>query len=217
MRALGSIDLQRISELRADGNKAGLVELGVAYGEERVGQVDIVESQAPCLAEAQPRAVEKQQQRPQGIAVQPKRAPSADIDGGEQVPQLVTGVHVGRQRPRPPRFIIACRKRRPDHVAAADRVAEKAGQGAVLDGPIRGERPFAGQKAENVRFADGVAADVPTDMLAEPMQQASAGLELGPMCSSPGDVVGDGIPESHTSPSRSMSATSRSVPICTLA
>ena len=99
MRALGGMDSQRTSELRADRNEAGLVELGVAYGEEGAGQVDIVERQALRLAEAQPRAVEKQQQRPQGIAIELKRTPPADIDGGEQVLQLVTGVHVRRQRP----------------------------------------------------------------------------------------------------------------------
>ena len=102
----------------------------------------------------------------------------ADVDGAEQALQRVTGIHVRRWRPQPPRLSIARGKRRSGRVAAADRVAVEAGQGAVLDGSIRRERPFSGKKAENVRFGDGVAADVPADMLAEQMQQASTAVEL---------------------------------------
>ena len=90
-------------------------------------------------------------------------------------------------------------------------------RGAVLVGPISGERTFAGEEPENVRFADSVAADVPADMVAEVMQHSGAADESRAVGLSPGDVGVGGIPESHARPSRSMSATSRRVPSCTLA
>ena len=61
---------------------------------------------------------EKQEQRPQGVAVELDRALPADIDGAEQALQLVMRVDVGRCRPRLSRFVIGCRVRRPGRVAA---------------------------------------------------------------------------------------------------
>ena len=58
-RTLRGIGLQRTGKLRADGNEAGLVELGVANGQQRAGQVDIAECQSPSLAQPQTRAVEE--------------------------------------------------------------------------------------------------------------------------------------------------------------
>ncbi|MDE0084059.1 MAG: hypothetical protein OXT72_15610, partial [Gammaproteobacteria bacterium] len=81
---LGAIGLQCISESRADGNEAGLEELGVAYGQQCIVQVDIVEREAQCLAQTQPRAIKKQEQRAQGVGIEPVRAPPTDIDGAEQ-------------------------------------------------------------------------------------------------------------------------------------
>ena len=215
--ALGAISPQRIGELRGDRNEAGLVELGVAYGQQRIGQADILKGLALRLSQPQPCAVEQQEQRPQGVVVELDRTLPTDIYGTEQPLQLVTGVYVRRRRPRSSWLIFACRQRRAGRVAAADRVAVEAGQGAVLDGPAPGERSFAGKEAENVRFGDGVAADVPADMLAELMQEARAGVELRAMGPAPGDIVVNRIAETHARPSRSMSATSRRVPSCTLA
>ena len=56
--APGGIGLQRVGKLSADGNEAGLVELGVTYGQQRIRQIHIVEGQALGLAESQPCAVE---------------------------------------------------------------------------------------------------------------------------------------------------------------
>lgn len=64
-------------------------------------------------------------------------------------------------------------------MAAADRIPVEPGQGAVLVGPVSRERTLAGQEGENVRFADGVAGDVPADAPAEAMQHPRAGIEHG--------------------------------------
>ena len=120
-------------------------------------------------------------------------------------------------RPRSPRFIIARRKRRPARVVAADRVAVEAGQGTVLVGPVPGERSVAGKEAENVRFGDRVAADVPADMLAVEVQYACAGMEPRAMGLALGDIFVDRTLESHARSSRSISATSRRMPSRTLA
>ena len=215
--SLGGIGLQRVGKLPADGNQASLVELGVTYGQQRIGQVHIVEGQPLGLAESQPRAVEKLEQCPQGIGVGLDRTLPTDIDGVEQALQLVTGVNVRWGHPRSSRLFIARRKRRPNHVAAADRVAVEAGQDAVLAGPVLGERTFTGKEVENVGWGDGIAADAPADLLQEPVQQVGAGVELGAMGLTPGDIVVDRIPEHHVRPSRSISATSRRLLSCTLA
>ena len=89
--AFGGIGPQGVDELGTDRNEPDLVELRVAYGQDRVGQVDIVERQALSLAEPQPRAVEEQEQRAQGVGVELDRALPTDIDGTEQAPQFVTG------------------------------------------------------------------------------------------------------------------------------
>ena len=68
--ALGGIGPQRIGKLWSDRNEAGLVELGVADGQQRIGQVGILKGQALCLSQPQPRAVEKQEQRPQGVGAE---------------------------------------------------------------------------------------------------------------------------------------------------
>ena len=74
MGTFGGIGPQGIGKWWTDRNVAGLVELAIAYGQQRILQVDIVEGQALCLTEPQPRAVEKQEQRPQGVAVELERA-----------------------------------------------------------------------------------------------------------------------------------------------
>ena len=88
----GGIGSQRIGKLCRDGNETALVELGVAYGEDRIREVDIVERQALCFAEAQTRAIEQQEQCPQGVAVELDRTLPAGIDRVEQTLQLVMRV-----------------------------------------------------------------------------------------------------------------------------
>ena len=70
------------------------MELGIAYGQHRIAQVDIVERQALCFAEPEACAVEKQEQSPQGVRVELDRALPADVDSAEQALQLVTGEDV---------------------------------------------------------------------------------------------------------------------------
>ena len=48
--APGGVGPQGIGELRGERYEAGLEELRVAYGQERIGQVDISDGQALCLA-----------------------------------------------------------------------------------------------------------------------------------------------------------------------
>ena len=179
------------------------------HGQHRIAQVDIVERQTPCFAEAKTGAVEKQKQCSQGIGIELDRSLPADIDGAEQALQLVTRVDVRWCRPWLSGLTIGRRERRAGRVSTADGVAVEPGQGAVLVGAVSGERTVAGKEAENVRFADGFAADVPADMLAEAMQQSRAGDEPRAVGLAPGNIGVDCVAENHAKPSRSMSATSR--------
>ena len=54
---------QSIGKLRTDRNKAVLVELGIAYGQHRILQIDIADRQALRFAEPQSCAIEEQKQR----------------------------------------------------------------------------------------------------------------------------------------------------------
>ena len=193
------------------------MELGIAYGQHRIAQVDIIERQALCFAEPKTCAMEKQEQSAQGVRIELDRALPADIDSAEQSQQLVTGEDVRWCRARLSRFVIGRGKRRPDGVAAADRVAIEPGQCSVLVGPVPGERTVAGKEAQNIRPLNSVAADAPTDMLAERVQQSRAGDEPRAVGLLPSDIGVDRIAENHAKPSRSMSPTSRSVPSRTLA
>ena len=151
LRSSAGIGAQSIGKLGTDGNEAGFVELGIAYGQHRIAQVDIIERQALRFTEPKTCAIEQQEQSAQGLRIELDRALPADVDGAEQSLQLVSGEDVRGCRARLSRFVIGRGKRRPDDVAAADRVAIEPGQCSVLVGPVPGERTVAGKEAQNIR------------------------------------------------------------------
>ena len=87
----------------------------------------------------------------------------------------------------------------------------------MLTGPVPGEPSVAGEEAENVRVGDGLAVDAFPDMSGEEMQLPRTTVELRAVVLAPGNIGIDHVPEHHVRPSRSMLATSRSVPRRTLA
>ena len=208
---------QNIGQPGSDGNKAVLEELGVAYGQHRLVQIDILDGQALRFTEPEAGAMEQQEQRPQGVVVELNGARPTAVDGPEQALQFVAGEDVRWRRPWSPRLVFGRGKRRPGGVAATDRVAPEPGQRAVLVGPVPGERTLAGKEVENIGLPDGAAVDVAADLLAEPVQQGRARDEPRAVGPSPVDMGVDSIQECHARPSRSSSPTSRSVSSLTLA
>ena len=89
--------------------------------------------------------------------------------------------------------------------------------GTVLVGPVSGERTIAGKELTDIALRHRIAVHVVGNTLAEPIQHACTGEEPCTMVASPRDIVVDCVSENHAKPSRSMSATSRRAPSCTLA
>ena len=102
---------QGIGKLWGDGNKAVLEELGIAYGQHRIVQVDIVERQALCFTEAKTGPVEQQEQHPQGAGIKLKRVLPTGIDSPEKALQFITREDVRRCRTWFSRLVISRRKR----------------------------------------------------------------------------------------------------------
>ena len=211
------VGLQRLGQLVADRNQAVLEELGLAYGQHRVLEIDIADGQAQRLAETKTGPIEQQQECPHGSRIKLNRALAADIDDPEQTLQFVTGEDMGRCRYRPPRLVLGRRKRRAGGMAAADRVLPETGQCPVFVGAGPGERTRAGQEAEHVDLPHRVAASVLADMPAELKEQPCALVELRTMSPPPVDIGIGHIQEGHVRSSRLISPTSRNAPICTFA
>ena len=84
------------------------MELGIAYGEHRILQIDIVDRQALRFAEPQSCAIEEQKQCAQGVGVELDRALTAD--GAEQAPQFV----IGSRRKAAPTAVALARHQVPE-------------------------------------------------------------------------------------------------------
>ena len=88
-----------MGEMRPDWNEAAFEELRAAYGQKRSRQIDIPQSEAQRLSNAQTGSIQKKEQCTECRRVQLNRAPPTDLYGVEveEAAQLVAGVYVRRR------------------------------------------------------------------------------------------------------------------------
>lgn len=208
---------QGIRERGSDGHETALAELGVPHRQYCAREVNITHGQMQPLTSAQSSSIQEQKQYTESVAIKARRVLAADLDGIEQELQFLTGVDVRWRSLRRSRLLICCRQWRPDGITAADRIAVKSREGTVLTGAPPGEWTDSIKESADVPLRHRIAAHVVGDPVTKLAQRTSAGIEPRTVGPAPRYIVLDRLPEHHTSPSRLISATSRSALSCTLA